>query len=62
MLNLSDIFQLISTSLWMTQCAVSYSEEISLTRVVKPEGHPVTAATLFLYIMTQKYQLSFPYM
>ena len=62
MLNLSDIFQLISTSLWMAQYAVSYSEEISLTQVVKPEGHPVIAATLFLYIMTQKYQLSFPYM
>ena len=60
MLSLSDIFQLASTSLWMTQCVVSYSEETSLTQVVKPEGHPVTAAILFLHLMTQD-QLRFPY-
>ena len=60
MLSLSDIFQLASTSLWMTQCVVSYSEETSLTQVVKPEGHPVTAAGLFLHLMTQD-QLRFPY-
>ena len=49
LLSLDDIFLLAKVSLRMTQCVDSRSEATSLIRVVKPEIHPVVAATLCIY-------------
>ena len=58
-LSSGDIFRLASISLWVTQCIDSHSEVTSLTRVVKPESRPVTAATPSVH-MTRNDQFSFP--
>ena len=60
MLSSGDVFRLASISLWMTQCIDSHSEVTSWTRVVKPESHPVTAATPSMHIVTRNDQFSFP--
>ena len=44
----------------MIQCVNSHSEAISLTWVVKSENHPIMAALLFVHILIQNDQFSFP--
>ena len=53
LLSSGDIFRLASISLRMIQCTDSQSEMMSLTQAVKPESHPVTAATPSMHIPTQ---------
>ena len=47
-------------SLWVIQCVNSHSEAISLIWVVKSENHPIMAALLFVHILIQNDQFSFP--